>query len=203
MSIVDNLERIRQWAESAICEQVNLKRPDDDSVDSSYQHTLVHPSAFVLYVPSKDRMPTDMVAPIPSLCIQLIEGEEQISAKKGTLRVRFCFATWNPGNHGKDIFLPRGDGTFKLWDTEEAKRYYLRHSEGWKDAWNFVDTALREIESADNISGLRVIKEEGIKYGPVTEQDSVPDFYPYWFAWVSFALEYGVIRCSNEFQQFL
>jgi len=203
VSIVDNLERIRQWAEETICQKVQLKLPDDDRVDASYQHTLVHPAAFVLYVPSKDRMPPDILAPIPSLCIQLIEGEEQVLARKGLMRVRFCFAAWNPGNHGKDIFQPLGDGTYKQWDTDEAKEYFRRYCDGWKDAWNFVDTALREIGNADNISGLRVMKEEGIKYGPVADQDAIPDFYPYWFAWVSFALECGVIRCSNEYQEFL
>ena len=40
----------------------------------------------------------------------------------------------------------------------------------------FVDTALRRIENAEYLGDLRVIKEEGITFGPVAEQDAVPDF---------------------------
>ena len=36
----------------------------------------VHPAAFPLYVPGKDRLPPSVPAPIPSVCVQLIESED-------------------------------------------------------------------------------------------------------------------------------
>ena len=70
----------------------------------------------------------------------------------------------------------------------------MKNGEGWRDAWNFVDTALRLIENAEYLGDLRVIKEKGITFGPVTEQDAVPDFYPYWFAWAEFSVEETLTR---------
>ena len=74
---------------------------------------------------------------------------------------------------------------------------------GWRDAWNFVDTALRLIENAEYLGDLRVIKEKGITFGPVTEQDAVPDFYPYWFAWAEFSIEETLTRNPKSYQHLL
>ena len=66
-----------------------------------------------------------------------------------------------------------------------------------------MDTTLREIENAEYMNGLRVIKEEGITFGPVTEQDAVPDFYPYWFAWAELTIEETLTRNPKTYNQFL
>lgn len=79
----------------------------------------------------------------------------------------------------------------------------MKNGEGWRDAWNFVDTALRRIENAEYLGDLRVIKEEGITFGPVAEQDAVPDFYPYWFAWAEFSVEEALTRNPESYQHLL
>lgn len=84
-----------------------------------------------------------------------------------------------------------------------AAAFFEKNGEGWRDAWNFVDTALRMIENAEYIGPLRVMKEDGITFGPVSEQDAVPDFYPYWFAWVEFSAEEPLTRTPKDYQHLL
>ena len=47
------------------------------------------------------------------------------------------------------------------------------------------------------------LKEKGITFGPVTEQDAVPDFYPYWFAWAEFSVEETLTRNPKSYQHLL
>ena len=54
---------------------------------------------------------------------------------------------------------------------------------------------LRELQDA--------LKEKGITFGPVTEQDAVPDFYPYWFAWAEFSVEETLTRNPKSYQHLL
>ena len=46
-------------------------------------------------------------------------------------------------------------------------------------------------------------RSQHIKYGPLTEQESIPDFYPFWFAWVSFKINYPLVRNVEDFHKFL
>ena len=154
MSIVNSIETVRDWLTAEVCPLVKLKLPDDKATDASYPYKLVNPAAFSLFVPSKDRTPPNIAAPIPSVCVQLVQGD-------------------------------------------------VKNGEGWRDAWNFVDTALRRIENAEYLGDLRVIKEEGISFGPVAEQDAVPDFYPYWFAWAEFSVEEALTRNPESYQHLL
>jgi hypothetical protein len=203
------MDKITRWVQREICDQVKLKLPDDNHSDASYNdhYTLVHPMAFPLYVPTKDRLQPRAVAPIPSVCIQMLSGSEAMINQKGTLKLRLCFAAWDPGEHAGDIFKPkkgkRPKNAYEQLNGPEALEYYARRSEGWRDVWNFVDTALRVLENAEYLEGYRIIKEQGIEYGPVAEEDSIPDFYPYWFAWVSFSVQYGIIRKADLYQEYL
>ena len=44
---------------------------------------------------------------------------------------------------------------------------------------------------------------KGITFGPVAEQDAVPDFYPYWFAWAEFSIEETLTRNPKSYQHLL
>ena len=66
-----------------------------------------------------------------------------------------------------------------------------------------VDVALREIESAAAVYSFPINRSVPIKYGPLTEQDSIPDYYPLWFAWVSFSLLYSTPRNIRDIEKFL
>lgn len=203
MSIVNSIEVVKDWLTEKVCPLVKLKLPDDNATDASYPYKLVNPAAFSLFVPTKDRMPPNIAAPIPSVCVQLVSGSDDIiNSSRGT-KIRLLFSAWDPGYHEPDIFKPKGDGTYIQQYNEEAATTFEKNGEGWRDAWNFVDTALRVIENSEYIGELRVIKEEGINFGPVTEQDSVVDFYPYWFAWVEFSIEETLARNPKTYNHLL
>lgn len=205
MSIVNSIETVRGWLDSNVCKLVKLKLPTDDATDASYDYKLVNPAAFSLFVPSKDRTPPKILAPIPSVCVQIVQGEDDMIASTRGIKIRLCFSAWDPGLHGPDIFKPTGDGsgTYIQQYNKEASAYFQKNGEGWRDAWNFVDTALRVIENAEYIGDLRVIKERGITFGPVSEQDAVPDFYPFWFAWAEFSIEEALTRNPNKYDHLL
>lgn len=205
MSIVNSIEIVREWLAANVCPQVQLKLPDDNATDASYPYKLVNPAAFSLFIPSKDRTPPKIAAPIPSVCVQIVQGKDDMIASTRGIKIRLCFAAWDPGYHGPDIFKPTGDGSgsYIQWNDEEAKALFLKNGEGWRDVWNFVDTALREIEDAEYINGLRLVKEDGITFGLFTEQDAVPDFYPFWYAWVELTVSEILTRNHKAYDHLL
>jgi len=200
MTIVKTLDGIVEWCEKNICSKVRLKLPDDNNNAEGYEPKFVNPSAFVLYVPAKDRLPPKIAAPIPSVCVQLLEGNDELIGRKRSLNVRLCLAAWNPGEHGGEIFLPRKDGekpggnSYRQWSGSEAAEHYKRNTEGWRDVWNFTDTVLTAIEGAEYLAGLRLAKEQGIKYGPFLEDGVIWDYYPYWHSWITFTLDCGIVQ---------
>ena len=166
MSIVNSIETVRDWLTAEVCPLVKLKLPDDNATDASYPYKLVNPAAFSLFVPSKDRTPPNIAAPIPSVCVQIVQGDDDLLQSARDIKIRLCFSAWDPGYHGPDIFKPKGDGsgTYIQQYNEAAASYFVKNGEGWRDAWNFVDTALRLIENAEYLGDLRVIKEKGITF---------------------------------------
>ena len=150
-----------------------------------------------------------MAAPIPSVCVQLMEGSDELIQKKRQLQIRLCLACWNPGQHGGEIFNPRENakatGGYSYYvNTGEASKTYSRNMDGWRDCYNLADLVLREIETAEYIAGHRLVKEQGIKFGPFTEDGNVWDYYPYWHSWISFALEIGTTPAiPKEYEEFL
>ena len=170
------------------------------------------------YTPSADwadteaggkQMIDDVAAPIPSVCVQLMEGSDELIQKKRQLQIRLCLACWNPGQHGGEIFNPRENakatGGYSYYvNTGEAAKTYSRNMDGWRDCYNLADLVLREIETAEYIAGHRLVKEQGIKFGPFTEDGNVWDYYPYWHSWISFALEIGTTPAiPKEYEEFL
>lgn len=205
MSIVNSVESIREWLDENVCPKVKLKLPDDNATDASYPYKLVHPAAFSLFVPSKDRLPPKIAAPIPSVCVQIVQGADELIQHTRSLKIRLGFSAWDPGVHSLDIFRPKGKnyGSYVQMYNKKTNDRFEKNGEGWRDAWNFVDTALRMIENAEYVGGLRVIKEDGITFGPVTEQDAVPDFYPYWFAWAEFSVQEALTRNPESYNHLL
>ena len=103
MSIVNSIETVRGWLNTEVCPLVKLKLPDDNATDASYPYKLVNPAAFSLFVPSKDRTPPKVAAPIPSVCVQLTQGEDDLIEHTRGIKIRLCFSAWDPGYHGPDI----------------------------------------------------------------------------------------------------
>lgn len=202
MSVVHVIDALTEWAKLNICERVLLKKPPEnlEANDAGYNYDLVKPSAFAMYVPTSEKLPPNIHSPFPSLCVRFIKGTDELSGSTGHLDVQFCFSAWDPGLHGKDVFHPQGDGSFKQGDVNAE---YERNGNGWRDVWNFVDTALRAVESVTSIGGYTIDRETPIEFGPLTEQEAIADFYPFWFAWISFRVNYPLRRNIEDLQQYL
>lgn len=203
MTLVKSIDSLVEWLNEKVCSQITLKLPDDYRNGTDYDVEFVHPAAFPLYVPGKDRLPPSVPAPIPSVCAQLMEGSDDLPKRQRRLQIRLCLACWNPGQHGGEILYPRSapstDGGYSYYNLEgEAAKTYARNMEGWRDSFNFADLVLRELENAEYIAGHRLVKESGIKYGLFTEDGNIWDYYPYWHSWISFTLEAGVVTRTPE-----
>ncbi len=196
MSIVNSIETVRDWLTAEVCPLVKLKLPDDNATDASYPYKLVNPAAFSLFVPSKDRTPPNIAAPIPSVCVQIVQGDDDLLQSARDIKIRLCFSAWDPGYHGPDIFKPKGDGsgTYIQQYNEAAASYFVKNGEGWRDAWNFVDTALRLIENAEYLGDLRVIKEKGITF---TWDDALLDY----LVKKSYSMTYGARNLRRQIQK--
>lgn len=209
MSIVNIIDKVTEWAAEEICAPMQLKCPPDDAEndanDGAYEYKLITPACFSLYVPSKEKLPPSILSPVPSVVIRVLEGEDSLSGKTGKLKLDMVFSTWDTGTHGRDVLLPveGKSGTFVKLPDDETAAYFTRNADGWRDAWNWVDVALRALESTTNIAGYEIDKATPIKYGPITEQEAIPDFYPFWFAWVSFAVNYPIVRNMRQYEELL
>lgn len=204
MSVAHVIDTLCEWARVNICDHIELKKPPSDlegAVDIDYQYETQKPTVFPMYVPAAERLPPNVHSQFPSLCVRFTTGQDNVAGRSGFLNVQFCFSAWNPGLHGQDIFHPVGGGAYQR--QPEAYTDYIRTADGWRDVWNFVDIALRALESVTNIGGYTIDSATPIEYGPLTEQEAIPDFYPFWFAWVSFRVNYPLMRNNDDYENFL
>lgn len=196
MTLVKTIDSVVDWLRENVCSQISLKLPDDYRNGTDYDVEFVNPAAFPLYVPGKDRLPPSVAAPIPSICVQLLEGNDDLMKRKRQLQIRLCLACWNPGKHGSELLHAKklSDGGYSYFRKDgEAAATYSRNMDGWRDSFNFADLVLSELENAEYIEGHRLAKETGIKFGLFTEEGNIWDYYPYWHSWITFTLEAGVV----------
>lgn len=203
MTTAEIIDRATAWANAAVCPQIKLKVPPEDHADPSdhdYDPLYASPVAFPMFVPTKDKLPPPVQSSFPSICVRLLDGEDDMAQDMGRANIQLCFSAWNPGTHGSDVLMPNGDD-LEPWTGPAANAEFQRNADGWRDVWNMVDIARRAVESVTNIEGMVLDRTIPIKYGPLTEQEAIPDFYPFWFAWMTFSLTYPVIRhirdCDN------
>jgi hypothetical protein len=181
MAVIKQLDKIKSWLETEICPNFKFKQADNENLDVTYPYKLVNPNVFILYVP-----PAEIIGEanrVPSICIQFEEGNESIANLSGVLNLRLYFAVFNPGEHTKDDFTI--------------------NTNGWRDVWNFVDYIMEKIRNTELIEDLRIIKENGIHYGPASDQGAIPDFYPYYYAWMTFSVEYGIPSSKAQIRNLL
>ena len=181
MAVVKQLDKIKAWLEAEICPQFKFKQADDENVDATYPYKLVNPNVFILYVPAKELI--GEANRVPSVCIQFDEGNESMASASGVLNLRLQFATFNPGEHTED--------NFKI------------NTEGWRDVWNFIDYIAERLRNVELIDDIRIIKENGIHYGPISDSGQIPNFYPYYFAWMTFSVEYGIPSSKAQIRELL
>lgn len=202
MAIVNDLNKIRDWIQAEICDEIQLKMPDDSINNGDYNYELINPTAFILFTPTKDRLPPNVRAPIPSICIRLVDGEHKPLEKMNKMKLMLNFCTWNPGVHRQDNFVPVEQGAGIKGYNISATHEYRRTAEGWQDVYSFMDFALRKLEKAEFIADMRITAEDGIKYGMTSDKDGLDDFYPYWLGWISFSVQAGNVRV-RDFDDFL
>ena len=207
MTVVSILDTLTEWARDSICSKIELKVPPEnltDADDAGYSYRTMNPAAFAMYVPAKDKLPPGIISPVPSVCVRFSKGADRMDIGKGSIGVQLWFSAWNTGSHGKDVLIGSPDGlTWTRWTGEDADKYFRRSGDGWRDAWNMVDIARREIESVTEIHGLLVDRSVPVEFGPAMEQESIPDFYPFWYAWVSFSVTYPIVRNIRGLENFL
>ena len=205
MNIVQIIDDVTAWAQEHICNTVMLKVPpvnDTEAIDGGYAYELSHPTAFPLYVPTKDKLPTELKSEIPYLCVRFIEGTDQldVGTAEGSITLQFILCTWDPGLHSLDMFRYQGGVEYKQ---DEPSDSFARRATGWRDAWNFLDTTRRVIENNTFIAGYALDVNAGIHFGPWEEMDGSNDFYPFWLSWVQFTLNYSLIRNIPDYTDFL
>lgn len=193
MAIVTTVDAVRDWIESAICSKVEFKVPDNDVVDEGYEYKLAHPAAFAMYMPTEDKLPEGVESTVPSVTIRVTEGTDTLAKGRREMKVTLLFATWSPGLHAGDYLTSvtyerDGNGVITRVTTRQRQDAELFNidAEGWRDAWNFVDTAVRIIEDTEYLGGYRFMKERGLTFAPVASQEATPDYFPFWFANVEF-----------------
>ena len=205
MSIVTILDAVTQWAQENICSKVLLKVPPKniEPNDDDYAYKTANPVAFTMYVPTEDKLPENIPSAFPSLCVRFMEGADHLSDMSGTIGIQLMLSAWNPGTYGLDMLESSPDDSLSWQAQKDANVKFARNGDGWRDIWNFTDVAVRAIESTNNISGFAIDRSVPVKFGPLTEQEAVPDFYPFWFTWVSFQLTYPLLRNTEDFQDLL
>lgn len=215
-TIVHTLDLVTEWVQKNICDIVSFKVPPDyQKIDDGcervtlksknpdgqgYEYKRITPKAFKWLVPTKDRIPPDIKTAFPSACVRIADGEDALSAR--SINVEICLSVWNPGIHGSDIIKEVDDGSYILWDGEEAKQYFERNNDGWRENWNWIDLALRTIESAESINGVQ-FDRNSIKFAPFKSENDMVDFYPFWFAYISFTVKMPIIRNIPEWDGIL
>lgn len=205
MSAVNVIDTLAQWAVENICPHILLKLapPPESEETENYNYELVHPAVFSMYVPTSEKLPPSIRSEIPSICVRFVKGTDSLIDKSGSMDIQLCFSAWNPGLHGRDILIPREDGSSEPWNEPESKTFFRKTSDGWRDVYNALDVALRAIESADSIGPYTIDKSVPVEYGPLTEQDTIPDRYPLWFAWIQFRVTFPLRRNNQEIEQYL
>ena len=185
MSIVKILDDVTAWARQNICTKVALKVPPKgiEPNDHDYEYQTANPVVFTMYVPTEDKLPKDIPTAFPSLCVRFVEANDNLQTMTGTMSVQLLLSAWNPGTHNPDAFERNGDG--------------------WRDIWNFTEIAVNAVESVTNISSYVIDRSTPVKFGPLMEQEAIPDFYPFWFTWVTFQLTYPLMRNIENTQEFL
>ena len=198
MTITDSLIKISDWLNAGVCQQFMFKTPPAEGtpINDKWNYEEVHPHAFPFFIPTKDKLPPNVVTNMPSVCVQLVDGSDNPAKGERDMTINLGISTWNPGVHSKDIYYPKGT------EPSEPEKYRSGY-DGWMDAWNFVDAVVRKLESMTGIDGMCLSPGMPVKFSPYKEQDTIPDFYPHWFAYVQFTVRSDFIRNNQDVEQFL
>ena len=177
MGLIHVLEEVQIFFDKNICSGLTFKKPPSiEGKDTrNYEYQLVEPKTFIMYPPLEEKF--------PSVTIQVEDGETERNTKSGELKLRFLFATWNNGKHFNDA---KNVPNFKA------------NSDGWRDAWNFLNRAVDVLSHTTYLGPhVRIKHENKLQFGGLKEDKVLANCYPYWFAYLTCTVAYGQIS-SNE-----
>lgn len=177
-----NLELIADWLKENVCPYLQYKRPNDDNNDGTYNYQLINPDVHIMYIPPKDILPEKKYA-APSILVQYDNNKNFPKERNGLINIRLGFSIWNPGLHAQDK--------------------YERNAEGYRDVLNFVQYVEDALIKEELIGPIRIRLEDGIETGPIKEQGVIADFYPYWFAYLTFTGEFGKTSIHKKYDHLL
>ena len=198
-TVLQSIDSVTAWVQEHVCEHFRLKLPTDQ-LTATGDVTVVAPRAYSMYLPQTDEATSPSDRPThPSVLVQLLPSSDTRQDQR-ELQIRLSFTTYSIGTQQGELYVPAddagqpADGTIsqsfrKLDPTEWQQPHYRRNEEGWRDAWNMIDYALREIEQATQIGLLRLDRSKAIEFGPYSsDDDPIWTYYPYWGGWITFWL---------------
>lgn len=193
MTIVEAIETITDWINENVCPRLTFKQANDAAQAEDYPFKEVHPRAYAMFYPGKDKLPEGEDWAEPFIVVTSTEGKRNTIRKTQTFSVQLTFRTWNPGTHGQEV---------------DGKKSFEANIEGWKDVENLMDWTLRAIENTDYIGpdkgkGLRYVASAGSNYGLMVKDGQYIDEYPYFSAFASLQFEAGIARTSESYSDLL
>lgn len=200
MTIVGIVDSIVEWLNANVCPEVLMRLPSEDGKanDKRYEYTMVHPHAFPLYLPTRDKLPPKVRINVPSVVVQLEYGNDDPENREVSITLNF--SGWAPGTYQDDWIIPLD------YESEEGEITGFRADyEGWRELWNFVDKTAAAVQSTTYMGqNVEVMQWEGMEFGPFREEsNTVLDYYPFWYAYLKFKVRCSLRRLNEEVNQYL
>ena len=120
MAVTDSIIKIAEWLNKNVCPNYKFKVPPEDKVmDDGYEYIEVNPYAFAMFLPTKDKIPPPKRPNMPSMCVQLVSGSDDLTKGNRDMTINIACSCWNPGIHVKDIYFPKDPNAV----TRRVKRF--------------------------------------------------------------------------------
>ena len=190
MELNELIDNLTKWVYYNLCYDVELLKPTDKRMSSDYN--LVTPKAFALYIPPKDQLPPDIEVQIPSVCLQLLNGEDDMTSEMRNLSFRLSFSTYRPGTF-EDVTDDEGN----------TETVFVKNADGWKDLWLWVSRSLNKLQSDLYIEGVKVDTSTPMKYGHFQIDENLVDAYPMWYAWIELTVTCGISQKTHDYNNYL
>lgn len=185
MTLEQRIDAVKYFLETHVCDGLKLKIPNDKNV---YDVAYGSPKAFATFIPPKDKLPGDLNYPAPSVVVMPLRDEE--NERDGKVLTRLLFTVYDPGTR-----LP---GAME----HEKPEYIGMDHEGWRGLLNFMERARQALRKARVIGDMEL--DFPLKRGLFNEEDSTPDFRPYYMGWMDVPFHYGVEPLySKEIAEFM
>ena len=188
MELNEVVDKLTAWVQENLCNGTELLKPVVRGGEMSSDYELVTPKAFSLYVPPKDQLPPSNSFHIPSICVQLTKGTDDMVENERSLGFRLAFSAYRPGN---------------FVENDKGEVVFERNANGWKDLWLWVSKSVNKLQTDMYIEGVKVDKATPITYGHFQIDENMVDAYPYWYAWVELTLTCGIKAKHNTYNEYL